>query len=109
MGVCGYGRSELSTGIMGGRRAWTVSMISALSMPLQIDRSDAEVGVSELALDDEQRDAVASHLDGMRVAQLVRREAPTHASRGCRISQFGAGRARGPGASADHAEQRSDR
>jgi hypothetical protein len=26
-------RSELSTGIIGARRAWTVSMISALSMP----------------------------------------------------------------------------
>jgi hypothetical protein len=27
------GRSELSTGTIGGRRACTVSMISALSMP----------------------------------------------------------------------------
>jgi hypothetical protein len=31
-----------------------------------------------LALDDDQRHALAGHLDGMRVAQLVRREAPTH-------------------------------
>jgi hypothetical protein len=35
---------------------------------LQVDRGDAEVGVSELALDDDQRDALAGHLDGVGVA-----------------------------------------
>jgi len=43
------------TGIIGARRAWTVSMSSALSIPLEVDRGDAEVGVTELALDDHQR------------------------------------------------------
>ena len=46
---------------------------------LEVDRGDAEVGVSELALDDDQRDAFAGHLDGVRVAELVRREAPADA------------------------------
>jgi hypothetical protein len=42
---------------------------------LQIDRGDAEVAVSELPLDDDQRDAFAGHLDRVCVPQLVRREA----------------------------------
>src|SRR5215211_522994 len=46
---------------------------------LQIDRGDAEVGVAELALDDDQRQALAGHLDGVRVAELVRREASPYA------------------------------
>ena len=33
----------------------------------------------ELALDDDQRHPFAGHLDGVGVAELVRREAPTHA------------------------------
>ena len=33
----------------------------------------------ELALDDVQRHAFAGHLDGVRVAELVRREASPHA------------------------------
>jgi len=56
-----------------------VSMISVLSMPCRIDRGDAEVGVAELALDDDQRHALAGHLDGVRVAQLVRRKASPYA------------------------------
>jgi hypothetical protein len=39
---------------------------------LEVDRGDAEVGVAELAL--------AGHLDGVGVAELVRREASPHAS-----------------------------
>jgi hypothetical protein len=35
-----------------------------------------EVGVAELALDDAERHALASELDGVGVAQLVRSEAP---------------------------------
>jgi hypothetical protein len=34
---------------------------------LQVDRSDAGVAVAELALDDDQRHAFASELDGIRV------------------------------------------
>jgi len=43
---------------------------------LQVDRRNAEARVSELALDHDQRDALARHLDGVRVAELVRSEAP---------------------------------
>jgi hypothetical protein len=56
--------------IMGGRRLWTVSMISAVSMPSR-DRRHAEVDVAELALDHLQRNTFAGHLDGVGVAQLV--------------------------------------
>ena len=44
-------------------------------MPLQVDRGRAEVGVTELALDDVERHVLACALDGVRVAQLVRCEA----------------------------------
>jgi hypothetical protein len=39
---------------------------------LQVARSDAEVRVPELALDDDRRDALAGHLDGVRVTELLR-------------------------------------
>src|SRR5215216_6680995 len=35
---------------------------------LEVDRGDAEVGVAELAFDDDQRHALAGHLDGVGVA-----------------------------------------
>ena len=54
---------------------WTVAMIFLGSI-LQVDRGGAEVGVAELALDDVQRHALASEFERMRVAQLVRSEAP---------------------------------
>ena len=41
---------------------------------LQIDGSDAEVAVAELALDDDQRNAFAGHLDGVGVAELMCRK-----------------------------------
>ena len=46
--------------------------------PLQIDRGCAEVGVSELALDDVQRHPLARELERVRVAQLVRRKPAPH-------------------------------
>src|SRR5215211_8484628 len=46
---------------------------------LQVDGRDTEVGVSELALDDDQRHALARHLDGVGVAQLMGREASSYA------------------------------
>jgi hypothetical protein len=52
-------------------------MISSASMPLQVDRGGAEVGVAELALDHVERHALVGELDGVGVAQLVRREAAT--------------------------------
>ena len=48
---------------------------------LQVDRRDAEVVVAELALDHDQRHAFARQLDGVRVPELVRREASAHAGR----------------------------
>jgi hypothetical protein len=45
---------------------------------LQIDRRDPEVAMSELALDHDQRHALAGHLDRVCVAQLVRSKAPAN-------------------------------
>src|SRR4051812_36487571 len=42
--------------------------------PLEVDGCDTEVGVSELALNDGERDAFAGHLDRVCVAKRVRRE-----------------------------------
>ena len=67
-------------------------MISALSMPLEVDRRDAEAGVAQLTLDDDQWHALAGHLDGVRVAQLVRRKAATHAGLCSDVSQLSAHR-----------------
>jgi hypothetical protein len=47
--------------------------------PLQLDRGRAEVRVSELALDDVQRHALARELDGLSVTELVWRNAASHA------------------------------
>jgi hypothetical protein len=41
--------------------------------------------VAELALDQRQRDPLVQQLDGVRVAQLVRREAPSDARGGGRM------------------------
>jgi hypothetical protein len=46
---------------------------------LAVDRRDAQVAVTKLALDDVERHALAQQLQYVRVTQLVRREAPTHA------------------------------
>jgi hypothetical protein len=43
--------------------------------------------MAELALDDDQRDALASHLDGVGVSELVRREAAPHSCYGRRAPQ----------------------
>jgi hypothetical protein len=43
-----------------------------------------------LALDDDQRDAFARHLDGMGVTELVWREPAPHSCRGGRAPQLGA-------------------
>ena len=49
---------------------------------LQVDRGRAEVGVGELALDHVERHAFAGELDGVGVAELVRREAAPDARLG---------------------------
>ena len=46
---------------------------------LEVDGGHAEVAVPELALDDVQRHALAQQLERVRVPQLVRRKAATHA------------------------------
>jgi hypothetical protein len=80
---------------------------------LQVDRRDAEVAVPELTLDDDQWHALASHIDGVGVAQLVRREATPHSCRSRGTPQLGACRRRRPVPTArragDYAEHRADR
>ena len=56
--------------IVGDGRPWTVPMISLLST-LQIDARDAEVRMSELPLDHDQRHTFVRHLDRMGVSQLM--------------------------------------
>ena len=67
----------------------------------------------EMALDDDQRDAFAGHLDRMGVVELVRREAAPHPGSGGGAPQLGAGRGRRPVAparrTAEDAQQRTDR
>ena len=98
-------------GIIGGLRVWIVLIISALSISLEIGGGDTEVGVAELPLDHIQRNALAGHLDGVGVAQLVRREPTSHPRLGGEPAQLRA-RARlrpGPpaGRAVDDAEQRT--
>src|SRR5215207_462562 len=80
---------------------------------LQVDRRDAEVAVAELALDDDQRHAFASQLDGVRVPELVRREASADASLDGGPAHIRSGGGAGPvpttRRTVDHAEQRTDR
>ena len=68
--------------------------------------------MSELTLDDVQRDAFAGHLDGVCVAQLMGREASAHAGLMGDASQLLAASPRRAGApqsrSVDAAEQRAD-
>ena len=51
--------------------------------PIEVDRSDPEIHVTELALDHVQRDALAGHLDGVCVPQLVGGETAADAGLGC--------------------------
>ena len=69
--------------------------------------------MAELALYDDQRHALAGHLYGVRVAELVRREAAPYAGLAGDAAQLAAGGGGRPGPTArgavDNAEQRSDR
>jgi hypothetical protein len=47
----------------------------------QVRGGDPEICVAELALDNEQRDALAGHLGGMGVPELVRSEPAANAGR----------------------------
>ena len=48
----------------------------------------------ELALDDVDRHTFAGELDGVRVTELMGREASSDAGLKCELAQFGAGRGR---------------
>jgi len=52
---------------------------------LEVGAGDAEVGVTELPLDHDERDAFMRHLDGVSVAKLVRREPTPDASSDGRV------------------------
>src|SRR5262249_4867621 len=75
---------------------------------LEVDAGDAQVGVTKLALDDHERDALVRHLDGVSVPELVRREATSHVRRGGSVMQLLARRRGLPATprsgSMDHAE-----
>ena len=55
---------------------------------LQIDGRDTEVGVTELALDDGHRNALARHFDRVGVTQLVRNEPSSYAGIGGEAAQL---------------------
>jgi len=57
---------------------------------LEVNRGDAEVAVAELALDHDQRHALAGNLNGVGMSQLMRSEAPSHARRGRRSARAAA-------------------
>ena len=68
--------------------------------------------MAELALDHDERDALVSHFDGVRMAKLMRSEPTPHTSGGRRLPQLRAGGCRRPRPDAsraiDDAEQGSD-
>jgi hypothetical protein len=60
---------------------------------LKLDAGDAEVGVAELALDDDEWDAFVGHLDRVSVAELVRRESSADTCcRSCMVELLAGGR-----------------
>jgi hypothetical protein len=59
---------------------------------LEVDAGDAEVGVSELALDDDEWDAFVRHLNGVSVPELVRRKPAPDTGLGGRVMELLAGR-----------------
>ena len=100
--------------IIGARLAWTVEMISSVSIPCKyISAGRREVRVAELALDQRQRDPLVQQLDGVRMAELMRREPPPDPGLDGRAMQLEPRGTRRPpvptGGADDHAEQRSDR
>ena len=58
---------------------------------LQIHAGDAEVGVSQLTLDYDQRNSLVRHLDSVSMAKLVRREAASNTDPGGGVVQLFAG------------------
>jgi hypothetical protein len=63
-----------------GREHWRGALVDGVDDlaavdPFEVNARDAEVRVPEVALDDDQGNALARHLDGVGVAQLVLSEA----------------------------------
>jgi len=56
----------------------------------EIDRGDGEIGVPELTLDNQQRDALARHLYRVGVAQLVWGKPAAHPGASGRVVQLNA-------------------
>jgi hypothetical protein len=78
----------------------------------EVDAGDSEVGVAELALDDDERGALSGHLNRVRVAELARGEAAADAGGRCEVAQrrsSGGWRPRASGCrTPDDAEKRTD-
>ena len=81
--------------------------------PAEVSRCDREIGVTEMALDHDQRDPFTRHLNRVRVPQLMRREPTTHPGRDRGVVQLFAEARRGArpaaGRPAQDAEQSFDR
>jgi hypothetical protein len=56
----------------------------------QVYGGDPEIGMPELALDDDQRHAFPRHFHCVRVPELMRREPPAHARGDRRVTQLDA-------------------
>jgi hypothetical protein len=80
--------------------------------PAQVRRGDPEICMAELSLDDEQRNALARHLDSVSVPELVRRKPATNAGGLGHATQLATDHSRGTGpaagGAAQDAEQRAD-
>jgi hypothetical protein len=74
------------------RRAAGVDRVDDLGIvdALEVDRRDPEVAVTELALDEDQRNTLMRYLDRVRVLQLVWREATADTGDGCGAADFAA-------------------
>lgn len=59
---------------------------------LQVDAGDPKVGMPQLTLDDNERNAFMRHLDRVSMPQLVGREPPSHPRRDGGMVQLLAGR-----------------
>jgi hypothetical protein len=82
---------HLEAGTGGNRRRWPpvngADDLAAVDA-LQVDARDGKVGVPKLPLDNNQRNALVRHLDGVRVPQLMRREPTPDASFSGRVMQL---------------------
>jgi hypothetical protein len=112
---CGQARDSQSGGC-GDNGRWTpldgVDDLGAVDA-LEVDAGDPEVGMPELPLDDDERDAFVGHLDRMCVTQLVWGESPPDARGRSGVMELLSSGGRlpvPPGCRAvDDAQERSDR